>query len=113
MLYNDAVLESTEDYPAPYPGEKAVVNSVKMEDQTISSTTMIADVLGKGSMQGIGVTEQGLLFIMKTDGTELMKLKLPGKGAEASVFVADTDGDGKLEILVPYWDEYFFFLEKN
>src|SRR3989338_6003943 len=37
MLYNDAVLESTEDYPAPYPGEKAVVNSVKMEDQTISS----------------------------------------------------------------------------
>ena len=113
MLYNDAVLERTEDYPVPYPGEKAVVNSVAIEDQIISSTTMIADVLGKGSMQGIGVTEQGLLFLMKTDGTELMKLKLPGKGAEASVFIADTDGDGKLEILVADLDGYLYCFATN
>jgi outer membrane protein assembly factor BamB len=37
---------------------------------------------------------------METNGKEIKKLKLPGKGAEASPFVGDVDGDGKLEILI-------------
>lgn len=77
-------------------------NSLKLEGR-LSATTILADVLGLGYQQAIGVTEEGILFIMKTDGTPLKTLKI-NKGAEASVFVQDIDGDGKLEILVSELD---------
>lgn len=109
MNYTDDVLETNERNPIPFPGDKAQVNSVKMDnDQIISATTMLADVLGRGKQQAIGVTEQGVLFLMETSGLEIMKLKLPGKGAEASVFVNDIDGDGKLELLVADLDGYLY-----
>lgn len=114
LEYTDNVLETNEYNTIPFPGEKAQSNSVQMDDdQIISATTMIADVLGKGTQQAVGVTEKGILFIMKTDGTELMKLKLQGKGAEASVYINDVDGDGKLELLVADLDGYLYCFGTN
>ncbi len=65
----------------------------------ISSSTMIADVLGLGNEQLIGVTESGTVFISKSNGEKIENFSIP-KGAEASIFIADIDGDGFLEILI-------------
>lgn len=112
--YTDDVLETNENNPIPYPGSKADSYNVAMDDeQIISATTMIGDVLGKGTQQAIGVTERGIMFIMSTEGKELMKLKLPGKGAEASVFIQDVDSDGKLEILVADLDGNLYCFSTN
>jgi outer membrane protein assembly factor BamB len=102
LTYSDDVMVRSAYDSILEPGEAAVVNSIALGEDyvAVSATTMIADVLGTGKMQGIGVTESGILFIMRTDGKELMQLKLPGWGAEASPYIADVDGDGKLEILI-------------
>jgi hypothetical protein len=73
---------------------------------------MIADVLGKGYPQLIGVTEMGDLFLAKTDGTEIQQLKF-NVGAEASVFIKDIDQDGKLEILIASLDGYLYCYKTN
>lgn len=43
-------------------------------------------------------SEKGELLILDEEGKELMKLKLPS-GSEATLFIEDVDGDGKLEII--------------
>lgn len=113
MKYSDDVLQ-TDDYDGvPHPGDSTEANSVGVGDETISATTMIADVLGKGTMQAIGVTEQGTLFIMQTNGTLIRKYRLLGKGAEASPFIRDIDGDGRLEILIADLDGYLYCFGTN
>lgn len=77
-----------------------------------TATTMIADVLGKGYVQMVGVTENGELFIAKTDGTLISKLRVPG-GAEASLFIRDIDGDKELEILLASLDGYLYCFKTN
>jgi outer membrane protein assembly factor BamB len=110
MTYSDEVLVRSDYDSVLRPGDAAVVNSVALgeDNATVSATTMIADVLGTGTVQGVGVTESGILFIMRTDGRELLKLKLSGRGAEASPYIADVDGDGKLEILIADLDGYLY-----
>lgn len=78
--------------------EEAVYTGTKAEGR-ISASTMLADVLNKKKDQLIGVTESGTLFISETNGKPIRLLALPA-GAEASVFIKDIDGDGKLEILI-------------
>jgi len=98
MEFSDDVMAKDDDHSYNYPSDTAETQSVKV-DGVISASTMLADVLGKGYPQAIGVTESGYIFIMKTDGTTLQILKT-NKGSEASLFIHDIDGDGKLEILV-------------
>lgn len=107
-------LVTTENDPVPHPADDTPFHSVELPDNhIISATTMIADVLGNRTMQGIGVTEQGTLFLMKTNGETIEQLKLPGTGAEASPFIADVDGDGKLEILIADLDGYLYCFGTN
>lgn len=65
----------------------------------VSASTMIADVLARNSDQVIGVTEEGVVFISKTNGELIEAFSIPS-GAEASLFIQDIDGDKFLEILV-------------
>lgn len=93
-----------------YLSERAANKMLTVESDftdVVTATTMIADVLGKGFMQLIGVTETGMLFIAKTDGTILHQVKIP-KGAEASLLIRNIDGDGKLEILLASLDGYLY-----
>lgn len=100
--YKDEFISVEEESGIPYLNGNAQSNGVKI-DGNVSATTMIADVLGKGSQQAIGVSENGILFITQTDGIELKKYLLH-KGAEASVFIQDIDNDGFLELLVAELD---------
>jgi hypothetical protein len=95
-----------------YLSENAMTKNVKVREARISATTMIADVLGKGFPQMVGVTEMGDLFLAKTDGTEIQQMKF-NKGAEASVFIKDIDQDGKLEILIASLDGFLYCFKTN
>lgn len=95
---NEKYYEPSEDSTYSFLTNKAKSNDAEIEGK-ISATTMVADVLGKGYSQLIGVSESGILFISKTDGTVIHKFKIP-TGSEASVFIKDLDGDHKLEIIV-------------
>lgn len=86
----------------PYLGGAAASNFVKV-DGPISATTIVADILGTGKQQLIGVTEKGILFLAETNGKEIKRYRLT-KGAEASVMVADIDRDGYLELLIAELD---------
>lgn len=76
----------------------AKYKSAEVEGRT-SASTMIADVLARNSDQLIGVTEDGLVFISKTNGELIESFTIPA-GAEASLFIQDIDGDKFLDILV-------------
>lgn len=80
---------------------------------TICITPVVADIYGTGKQQVLNVSENGQLFIMNTDCTNPKIYKLPGKGAEASLFVKDIDGDGKLEILLADLDGYLYCFGTN
>jgi hypothetical protein len=68
-------------------------------DGRISATSLLADVLARNSDQIIGVTENGFVFISKTNGELIENFKIPA-GAEASLLIEDLDGDKFLEILI-------------
>lgn len=74
---------------------------------TVSATSVIADVLGKGSQQLIALSENGMIGISPINGASSIKLKLPS-GAETSAFVKDIDNDGKLEIIIAGLDGYLY-----
>lgn len=95
-----------------YLSDKAITKKVEVYGARISATTMIADVLGKGFPQLVGVTEMGDLFLAKTDGTEIQQMKF-NEGAEASVFIKDIDQDGKLEILIASLDGFLYCYKTN
>ncbi len=95
-----------------YLSDKAITKNVDVFGARISATTMIADVLGKGFPQLVGVTEMGDLFLAKTDGTEIQQVKF-NEGAETSVFIKDIDQDGKLEILIASLDGNLYCYKTN
>lgn len=80
-----------------------ITNEAKYESNPVegrvSATTLIADVLATGSDQLIGVSEDGIVFISKTNGKKIENFKIPA-GAEASIFIQDIDGDKFIEILI-------------
>ncbi|MBN1500809.1 MAG: PQQ-binding-like beta-propeller repeat protein [Spirochaetes bacterium] len=76
----------------------------------VSSTCVIADVLGNGSMQVLFATERGELLILNSDGVLISRFKLPG-GVEATPLVEDVDGDGRLEILIACLDGSLYCYE--
>lgn len=96
--FNDALIRTHEESTYPYLSNEAK-DSVMSLKGTVSATSVVADILGKGYMQVAGQSESGELFIMKTDGSPLQLLKLPS-GGEATLFVGDVDGDKKLELLI-------------
>ncbi len=100
--WRSELIEVETESGIPYLSGAAESNYVKAEGP-ISATTIVADVLGTGKQQLIGVTEQGILFIAETNGKEIKQYKLK-KGAEASVMVADIDRDGYLELLIAELD---------
>ncbi len=95
-----------------YLSDKAMTKKIEVYSARISATTMVADVLGKGFLQLVGVTEMGDLFLAKTDGTEIQQMKF-NVGAEASVFIKDIDQDGKLEILIASLDGFLYCYKTN
>ena len=64
-----------------------------------TATPVIADVMNRGVCQIIEPTEDGFVSMIDENGKHPKLYKLPA-GCEASLLVADIDGDGKLEILV-------------
>ncbi|MCB9188829.1 MAG: PQQ-binding-like beta-propeller repeat protein [Flavobacteriales bacterium] len=77
-----------------------------------SATTLVADILGKGTQQFIAVSESGDLYISDKEGNALKELKFPS-GAEATPLIKDVDGDGKLELLIASLDGYLYCYETN
>lgn len=117
-----------------YLNEEALVNVIRNKGKT-SATSVVADVLGKGFPQVIGITESGEIFITKTDGTlmayyhnaksgfeptpfasnsdgksvaHLVHLNGILTGSETSLFVSDIDADGKLEIVIADLNGYLY-----
>lgn len=109
--YRDDLMDYDSTSNRWYLSSRSNSNYVEVEG-AVSATTMIADVLGKGYMQAIGVTEEGYLYISKTNGTLIHNLKI-GKGAETSVFIRDIDGDGKLELLIADLDGNLYCYDTN
>lgn len=88
----------------------------------VSASPVIADVITgnkkkKNSVVNVGAapsieevlipSESGDLLILTEEGDSLMTLKLPA-GSEATLFIEDIDGDGKLEIIQLALDGYIY-----
>ena len=104
--------EPEEEDPYVFLHESAPGFSALKEEETISASVVLADVLGKGSMQALVASENGTV-IMRNDRGENIKLYKIPKGAEATMFVKDIDGDGKLEILIADLDRYLSCYSTN
>lgn len=98
MDYSDKAFEYNKEDSVFYVKNDAEYKSVEAGGR-LSATTMIADILAKGTDQLIGITEDGILFISTTKGELIASYTLPA-GAEASLFIEDIDGDKFLEILI-------------
>lgn len=71
----------------------------------VSATPIIADILGKGFLQCIVLTESNGLYLYDEAGKLLGRYAMP-YGGEATPFVEDINGDGKLELIVMTSDQY-------
>lgn len=96
----------TTKYNTDREGDRSLEN--QSQNSSISgfsttSTGFAADVLGTGQLQVGYLTEDGLLLLLDLDGRVLHRLPLPA-GGEASITVADADGDGLLELLIADYD---------
>ncbi len=93
----------------------------------VSASPVIADVINsnkrkKNNVMQIGAeqkveevlipSESGDLLILTEEGDSLMMLKLPA-GSEATLFVDDIDGDGKLEIIQLGLNGYVYCYSTN
>jgi len=103
--------DKSENNDYEYLTIRGLSKSVDLEG-TVSATSVIADVLGKGYQQLIALSENGMIAILPINGAGGTKLKLP-TGAEASAFVKDIDNDGKLEIIIAGLDGYLYCYDTN
>lgn len=71
----------------------------------VSATPIIADILGKGFLQCLVLTETNGLHVFNEEGALLAKYALPYSG-EASPFVDDINNDGLLELILLTSDQY-------
>lgn len=79
------------------------------DDDVLTGGVVIADLSADGYPEVVfdtySVTEgKGALFVLDAGGNVLHRLELPGRGAMPVPTVADTDGDGTLEIVVSLKD---------
>lgn len=83
-------------YDAPskkYDGGKTIT-------KPLTASAAVADILSENpGMEVIVPSEKGELFILDTEGNEIMNLPIPS-GAETTPFVGDIDGDGFLELII-------------
>lgn len=113
ILLTPKAISYDSTYNRSYINPKLVdLKRIEIEGDIIA-TPVVADLYGTGKQQVINVTKNGQLFTMNTDGTNPKIYKLPGKGAEASLFVKDIDGDGKLELLLADLDGYLYCFGTN
>ena len=73
----------------------------------VSASAVVGDIDKSPGDETITVSESGTLMILDRSGQMLRKLMLPA-GAEATPFLGDIDGDGKLEILVACLDGFLY-----
>lgn len=100
ILTNDGAKEYTFlDHDSPY-------RAISMGG-SLSATPVIADILDNGSLQMIVADEQGNIIIGDEDANALERYKI-ASGAEASCFIRDIDGDGKLELLIADLNGYLY-----
>jgi outer membrane protein assembly factor BamB len=72
----------------------------------ISASPVVADFFGTGKAQILAISEAGQMIFISNDGTS--KIYNFQSGAEATPFVADIDGDKKLELLIASLDGYLY-----
>lgn len=77
-----------------------------------SATPLVADILGKNSLQIFSISENGKVFILQENGEKIMEMDAPA-GAEATPLIMDTDGNGTLEILISCLDGNLYCYQTN
>jgi outer membrane protein assembly factor BamB len=75
--------------------------------EKISASALLGDPFNKGQQQALIPTEKGLLYVFEANGRLAQLLQLPA-GAEASLFMADVDGDGQQELLLAGLDGFLY-----
>ena len=82
-----------------FNGDHEGYSAMTRDEGPWSASAVIADVYGNGKQQALTVSEAGDVVIFDEDGKSSKTYRIPS-GAEASLYVKDIDGDGKLEILI-------------
>ncbi len=79
-----------------------------------SASAFVADILSQKTSQQIGIADEAGVFILidENTGAILQRFALP-TGIEASIFVADVDLDGKLELLIAGLDGFLYCYATN
>jgi FG-GAP-like repeat len=104
---------------AGFDGKIHVVGADKQErwsftyttaDNVLTGGVLLADLSGDGSVEVIFSTystqmNSSALYILAANGEQQHKIALPRRGSMAVPTVADLDGNGTLEIVVPLKDE--------
>lgn len=86
-------------------GEEVWTYRYTSDDRVLTGGVVVADLSRDGVPEVVFATyspdgDKGELFVLDAGGNELHALPLPGRGAMPVPSIADTNGDGELEIVV-------------
>lgn len=95
-----------------FSGDHEGYEAMTRDEGPWSASTVIADVYGNGKQEALTISEAGDVVIFEESGKTSKTYRVPA-GAEASLFIKDIDGDGKLEILIADNDGYLSCYSTN